>query len=397
MRYLFVLVSLLCSFAFGGEAVKVEEKFQNSQKCKACHMPIVQDWEKSWHAKSHYNNDEYFKESINYVQRKTRKSLDSVKIYCASCHNPRISITSTDLNYEIADAMGLSDNSKIKKALADDVLNEGINCIVCHNIDKIHDDKDKTKRGIHRIEWMPSGVMSGPYDDAKSPYHKVEYRDFMDKKSDKLCFVCHANDSSVSGIMFINMQEEYKQTDKKCVDCHMGEAQIGLASTFKIAGESKEREVRKHTFYGGHKKEILRDSLEIESIKKGKDIYVSINNPNPHNIPSGFGSREVIVELNYKKGIKIIEKQNISITSKYTRRNGKPTIPHLAQKIVKNDFIPAHGNKTFKIKRIGSATSLEVKLFYRLVNDEVMGILKLKDKIWSEKSYIASKEIQLGD
>ncbi len=396
MKILFI-ISIFVNILFGAKVVKVDEKFQDSDKCKACHMPIVKEWENSWHAKSHYKNDEYFKASIDYVKRKTRKSLDSVKVYCATCHNPRISVTSTDINYEIAEAMGLSSDSKVKKALEDDAINEGINCVVCHNIDKIHDDMDKTKLGINRVTWMKSGVMTGPYDDASSPYHKVEHRDFMNEDADKLCMVCHANDSSVNGIIFTDMQSEYQKSDKKCVDCHMGEPEIGIASTLNVDnGKTKTRVVRRHTFYGGHKKEMLRDALKIDAWQKDDEIILSIINPQPHNIPSGFGSREIIVELTYKNDIKVINNKYISLTSIYTRRKGKPTIPHLAQEIVKNDSIAAMSSKSFKIKNIKEATSLEVKLFYRLVNDEVRDILKLKDKIWSEKTFITSKEIKLN-
>ena len=46
---------------------------------------------------------------------------------------------------------------------------------------------------MNRVTWMKSGTMTGPYNDAKSPYHKVEARDFMDTNPNQLCFVCHAN------------------------------------------------------------------------------------------------------------------------------------------------------------------------------------------------------------
>lgn len=220
---IFISIALLLTTLFAAKAVEVGEMFSDSTKCKSCHLSIVKEWEDSWHAKSHYDNDEYLRATTDYVSRKTRKSLNGVKVQCATCHNPRISVTSTGIDYEIMAVMNLDKNSEVNKALADDKISEGINCVVCHNIDQIHTDRGDDARGINRVSWTPSGIMTGPYDDAKSPYHKVEHRDFMSTNSDKLCFVCHASDKSVDGLVFTNMEDEYQKGDKSCVDCHMGE------------------------------------------------------------------------------------------------------------------------------------------------------------------------------
>jgi cytochrome c554/c'-like protein len=178
---LFLIFLLGFASLFGAKVVKVEDRYKDSQSCKACHLRIVSEWKKSWHAKSHYENDEYFQKSIDYVSRKSRKSLNSIKVECATCHNPRISVTSTGEDYEIAAVMGLDKDSVVNKAVNNDAISEGINCVVCHNIDKIHDEYDETKRGINRVEWTKSGTMTGPYKDANSPYHKIVHHEFMDK------------------------------------------------------------------------------------------------------------------------------------------------------------------------------------------------------------------------
>jgi hypothetical protein len=391
------LITILFSIAlFGAKVVEVEERFQKSQSCKACHLHLVKDWENSWHAKSHYKSDEYFKATIDYVSRKTRKSLNGVKVQCATCHNPRISVTSTNMDYEIAAVMGLDKGSKVNKALKSDAINEGINCVVCHNIDEIHVNADKFKRGINRIEWTKSGLMSGPYDDAKSPYHKVEYREFMNEKSNDLCFVCHANDSSVGGLKFMDMESEYKKDKKLCVDCHMGPKELGVAATLKIDhGKARQRKIRAHTFNGGHVEEMWKGVLNLEMSQMGKDIILLIENPQPHNIPSGFGARELVIDLIYKNGSKEIASQTVSLTTHYTSKREKPTIPHLAVKASKDMSIPAKGKRTIKVPKVDGATSLEAKIFYRLVNDEVREILKLKAKTWSKKNFITSKTIEL--
>lgn len=393
----FLLLFLLgWSALFSAKVVKVDERFQDSQSCKACHLRIVSEWEESWHSKSHYQNDEYFRASIDYVSRKTRKSLNSVKVQCATCHNPRISVTSTGEDYEIAAVMGLDKDSKINKAVNNDAISEGINCVVCHNIDKIHDEYDETKRGINRVEWTESGTMTGPYDDAKSPYHKTQKHAFMNEEPNRLCFVCHANDRSVEGLVFTNMEEEYKDTQKACVDCHMGEKRTDVAATYKMYnGQAKKREVRNHSFAGAHIASLWKDALTLSLINKKSDVILKVENPQPHNIPSGFGSREIIVEVKYKRGDKLLEEKSISLTNTYERKKNKPSIAHLAVTQSKDASIPAQGKKVLKVAKAKGATSVEVTLYYRLVNDEVRELLKLKGKNWSEKTLITQKTLKL--
>lgn len=393
------LVFLTISFLYAAKAakvVKVDEMFAESKNCKACHMHLVKDWSESWHSNSHYDKDEYFQKSIDYYSRKTRKSLNGVKVQCATCHNPRISVTSTGMDYEIAAVLGLDKGSKVNKALKEESLHEGINCVVCHNIDKIHSDRDQSYRGINRITWTPSGVMSGPFDDAKSPYHKVEYRDFMGEKSNKLCFVCHANDSSYRKVVFTNMEKEFKSGGKMCVDCHMGPKREGVASTLKIDnGKAKKRMIRSHGFKGAHYDGMIKGSLKLDLKQKGSSVIITLKNPQPHNVPSGFGARELLIDLEYKSGNKNIKKEQISLTTHYKDRRKRPTIPHLAKTKSKDMSVPAQGKKVLKVAKVNGASRVKVTVYYRLVNDEVHELLDLKEKIWAKKMFIVSKTIKL--
>ena len=392
-----IMSFLLLSTLFGAaKVVHVDEKFQRSQSCKACHMRIVQEWEHSWHSKSHYKHDEYFRKSLDYVARKTRKSINSVKVQCATCHNPRISVTSTGEDYEMDALMGLDKGSKIDKAVNDDSISEGINCVVCHHIDKIHNEYDASKRGINRVEWTKSGTMTGPYKDAKSPYHKTVHHAFMDKKPNDLCLVCHANDRSARGLVFTNMQSEYKKGSKSCVECHMGPRQKDVAATYKMYnGKAKIRDVRNHSFSGGHTSLMWINALDLELKEKKDALYITIKNPQPHNIPSGFGSREVVVNIIYKKGTKIIDEKNIFLTTHYKRKSNKISIAHLAKSASKDLSIPAKGKKVLKVAKVQDATSVEVELNYVLVNKEVRTLLGLKDRNWSRKNYITRKILEL--
>jgi cytochrome c551/c552 len=293
--------------------------------------------------------------------------------------------------------MGLDKGSKIDNAVNNSAISEGINCVVCHNIDKIHEEYDETKRGINRVEWTKSGTMTGPYDDAKSPYHKTKKHAFMNEEPNKLCFVCHANDRSVDGLVFTDMQSEYKENEKACVDCHMGAKHADLAATYKMYdGKAKQRDVRSHEFAGAHIGSMWKDALELSLSKKSKNIIIEITNPQPHNIPSGFGSREIIVDVTYKNGDKVVESKSISLTNTYDRKKNRPTIAHLAVRQSKDMSIPAHEKRVLKVSKVAGSNSVEVELSYRLVNDEVRTLLELKEQKWTEKHFIAKESLKLN-
>ncbi|MDP2850951.1 MAG: multiheme c-type cytochrome [Sulfuricurvum sp.] len=396
MRSLWLL-SIISVSLYAAIAVQVGDKFKDSGKCKACHSHIVKQWEESWHAKSHYDNDEYFQKTIDYVARKNnRKSLNTIKIECAACHNPRISVTSTTAEYEAIASLKLDKDSAATKALKSDQISEGINCVVCHNIDQIHDELPDSKRGIHRVSWMKSGIMSGPYADAKSPYHKVEQRPFMDTNPNQLCFVCHANDTSEEGHRFTSMQTEFNSATKQCVDCHMGPRKVGVAATLRDAnGKVHNRLIRDHSFKGAHTESMWQGALNVEAKKIANAIAVTISNPQPHSLPSGFGSREIVIDAHYMSGKKIIKTETFSLTSHYVNKRGKATVPHLAAKTISSVSIPALGSKTFTLPTAVGADSVSVIVSYRLVNDEVREMLELKDPIWSKKMVIKKLNLAL--
>lgn len=378
------------------EVVAVGDKYKNSDKCRACHNHIVNQWDTSWHSKSHYGNDEYFQKTIDYMSRKTHKSVGTLKVECATCHNPRISVTKTSAEYEALASINAAGNTKVDKALGSDTIAEGINCVVCHNIDQIHDGLPDSERGMNRVTWMKSGVMSGPFDDAKSPYHQVEHRDFMDTNPNQLCFVCHANDTSEEGHRFINMKADFKSGAKTCVDCHMSPRKEGVAATLRDSkGDQKKRQIRTHGFVGAHTESMWQGALSVSGRKTSKGLEVTLNNSQPHALPNGFGSREILIEANYMNNSQLVKSEVLSLTSKFLSKRGTPTVPHLADKTVESVSIPAQGSKSFILPLAPNSNQVVVVVSYRLVNDEVRGLLELTDPIWSKKMVIQKVTIKL--
>ena len=398
MRSIVFVLLLVVSSVYSAQVVTLSTKYQGSEDCEACHYYIVRKWRHSWHAKSHYAHDEYYRASVNYVSRKTRRSRDAVKIECATCHNPRITVTKTDFAYNLDKIMGLQTPivKRVDKAVNDTKIREGINCVVCHNIDKIHNDLNSSFRGINRVTWLPQGIMSGPFNDAVSPYHKTVYKKFMNSNPNELCFVCHANDHNVAGKIFINMQKQYGDSKQTCVECHMGPKKEFYAASLPIDhGKPKPRMIREHTFMGAHVASMWKHALKLSLRANSNYLSITLKNNLPHNIPSGFGAREIRIEIIYQNGKKVVSRHFISLTKHYISKLNRPTIPHLGVKASEDMSVPANGSKTMTIALNQKATSVRVNVYYILVNAQVRKLLHLKEPIWSQKMPIVSAS--LGD
>ena len=394
MKFL-LLITLLVATLPAEVAPKLNKRFKDSNSCKSCHYHILKHWRESWHAKSHYNSNEYFKKSIDYIHKKEYKSTNSIKVSCAKCHNPRISITSTDEEYEYIAALHLDSESNITKAVSAKELKEGINCLVCHNIDAISDQKNRV--GIDKVTWTEVGTVVGPFSDAKSPYHKSLYRDHFGKDSDKLCLLCHGQKRSLYNLTFADLTQSYRPKDKRCVDCHMGEKELHYASIMAIdSGKKKRRDIRKHTFSGAHTESMWRDALDVTLKSYNNTLYITITNSNPHEIPSGFGARELILEVRYIDYAKKSHLVTKSLSTHYKDKKGRATIAHLAVSKSKKSSIDAYSKKIYKLPIIEGAILVEVRLYYRLVNDEVRRLLKLEDPIYKKKFLIQKRKLYLS-
>ncbi len=391
-----LLLIILVTNILATESVKLEDRYSTSKNCKACHNHILKDFKKSWHARSHITKNEYYKKSIEYIARKSRgKSFEMVEVECAKCHNPRISKTKTSEDDSLRYLMNLK-NKTIDDATNDQKLTEGINCLVCHNIDNIHNDKDESIRGMDRVDWVKSGMMSGPYDNAKSPYHKVEKRNFMKEDVNNLCFVCHANKRSNLGVEIANMKKEYnsvKGKKKLCVDCHMSASHKGIAARFIQNGKTTftSRIVRNHTFKGAHYSDMLKGSLGLEISVVNETLLVIIKNDLPHNVPSGMGARELVLEI-----IEDNKKRLVLLSSTYFNKRDKLSIP-LCVKNIKDpvSYIKAKSTKKMSFKIAKGVYKVSVNLYYKLVNDQVNKVLKLEDKKWNKLNLIASQKVRI--
>ncbi|KIM11288.1 MAG: hypothetical protein KU37_06515 [Sulfuricurvum sp. PC08-66] len=381
-----LLLLLFIAGAWGADT------FVGSKNCVSCHAHIVEDWKASWHAKSHIEHNEYYRKSLEYVAKKRYKSVEAMAIECAACHNPRIGLKEVGVYDDIAYALGGGVNEKLSDAVDGTIIKEGINCIVCHKIDSIAHQESQGKRGNHLLTWLEDGVLGGPFGDSKVAYHKSKQQSFF-ANPDKLCLVCHDNLQSSEGLTIAQTGAEYGAVEHKkmCVDCHMGPKEAGLASLVPDAnGKKNARMVRRHRFVGPHDAQFVRESLDVSVGYDANAVWVKLANPNPHNVPTGYSSREIRIVLE-GEGV-MLQK---SLTRRYTTKKNRPTIGHLALQASEDSSIAPNTARTFRFARPKGVKKLDIRVEYWLVNAEVRELLALEEPIWQTPLPIFEKSVEL--
>lgn len=373
-------------------AEKIIPKYSNSAFCMPCHKRIVQDWRTSLHAKSHYSKNELYRKMLEIMAKKTHKRLAFIEAKCAQCHNPHMH-TKKDA-VELALEVG---PKRLKNANAS-YLVDGVNCIVCHNIDKINKSKDPKNRGRRSVIWGPNNTMVGPFDDAVSPYHKTKKATFFKEEPNKLCFVCHYNEKNYHGLMITTTGKEYESVkgDKKsCVECHMGPLYPAHAVQAKLGSDTtanRIRTLRSHLFAGVRNSDIVSKAIDLDAKINGLYLNIVLKNLVPHKVPTAFGGRELEIKVEFFKDKKLLSKTNYILGTKYVDSKGEDAYPHLAKKVAKDNRLGPYEKRMLKVAIPADTTKVEINVIYRLTPKSWRKALNLKSKEFL-KDYIVKKKI----
>jgi hypothetical protein len=372
---------------------EIDKKYQTNVNCKACHLDISTKWETSRHAHSHFTKNELYNNVLEYIVAKdVVGTKEEVVIECAKCHNPRIQ------KREVTDVEKIEMLLDIDKETMDKMINaaymqNGINCIVCHNVEKI--EQNSSTVGFDAVKFGPQGVMYGPFSGAKSPYHFTQKRDFFKKDPNKLCMVCHLMGKNTKGLKVYSTGQEYlayaqdlNKTLPTCVECHMSKEKSGIASNYGGKGGRVPRMVRDHLFASIDNSKMYKKYIDMEAKIKENDLFVRVINKAPHKLPTGYGLREVAILITfYDKQEKKIDQREYSFSINWLDKDGKITIPHLAVKMGEDNRLLPGGHKDFLFSIPKETKIINYKLIYRQVKKQMLKELKIKDKFF-KKDYI---------
>ena len=326
--------------------------------------------------------------------------LDEVKVDCAKCHNPRITKKSVENKDKYLLLMGIEENKEeMQRVLNTENMKNGINCVVCHNIDEIHLDKSKGSQGMNNVKFGSQGTMFGPFDDADSPYHKTAQRAHFMDDDPTLCFACHYSTKNKHGVEVYATGKEYDAQDSKegCKECHMSKKYQGVASNYAKDGRTpKARMVRQHRFASVDNSNIMIDYIDVKSRTEGGKFILNIKNKTPHNIPTGYGLREIILTVVYfDKSDKQIGEARKVLASKWVDANGDETIPHLAKSKAEDTRLAANSSEDYAFSIPKDALYAKYIFSYRLISENMAKTIGITDPFFLKEYIFSERRIHL--
>jgi len=392
-----VLLVGICVTSLGAGAEAIKEKYATNANCQACHTAISKKWETSRHAHSHFSKNDLYNRTLEYmVKSDILKTKEEIVVECAKCHNPRIE------KRKVAKSDKLNLLLDIDKKAVDDMLNNptmrnGINCIVCHNVDRIHWDPDGGQRGFDAVEFGPQGTMYGPFEGAKSPYHKTEKRDFFVKDPNHLCLACHYSDTNRNGVEVYSTGKEYESASSKeqCISCHMSGKKAGVASNFSGKGGQVKRMVRDHLFASIDNSDIHKKYLEVRAAIREGGLEIRLKNSSPHRVPTGYGLREMELRVEFfAAGEKKIKTENRFFRAVWADGKGKPTIPHLAAKMLSDSRIAPRTEVAERFKIPKGTRLINYRLIYRQLEKGMAEKLGVTDRFFTKEFVLKNGVIE---
>jgi len=396
-----IRILILVALALSLEA-SMDKKWSSNKNCQACHQKISKNWETSRHANSHFTKNDLFKKTLEYILLKNPKMvLEEVKVDCARCHNPRIGKDGIRSDEKILLAMENDTTKEEFEGILDaEHMKNGINCIVCHNVDEIHLDKATGSEGMNGVKFGPEGTMYGPFSDAVSPYHKTEQRDHFVSNSPNLCFTCHYSAKNRHGVEVYSTGKEYDSVvteEEGCKDCHMSEKKEGYASNYSKSDEvPKPRSIREHTFASVDNSDILSKYVTVTAQKVDNKLEIMLTNNTPHRVPTGYGLRELYVKAEFLDAAnQSIAKESKTISAQWKDKNGNITIPHEATSKSMDTRIKPKSSEVYLFEIPKGATQVKYSLGYRLIGKDMANMIGVEDPFFLREYKTKAQTIPL--
>lgn len=352
-------------------------EYVNSSTCKGCHPTIYGEFYESSHRKSSTFEDPIHKAIWDLHPDKKKESYT-----CAKCHTP------TDLEL----LTKLKENRPALPKENEVQTQEAISCAYCHGIkdieehakmnenivtlkDKVFYSADENLRNEKNKEFKDEITLFGMMKKKSgSPFHKIDYSN-KNFYTGKMCLGCHShlqNDNSFD-LCRVDTKDVKEDEETNCITCHMPKIK-GTATSIKIT--------KTHRFHGfasaTKNRDLLAKYIKIKFKQKKEFFEVSIKNEASHNLflqPLRVAQLKVNI-LRDNKTIKQETKSFVRIIGK----DGKPTMPWLANSEIKNNMIKANERRVIKYDfKLQENDKIEVVFGYYRVNPKVVKKLKLEN------------------
>jgi hypothetical protein len=353
-----------------------------SNTCKACHPTIYSEFYDSSHRKASIFGNKVHKGMWDVHPDKQKESYTY-----ANCHTP------TDLEL----IKKLDENKKALPEQNNIQTQDAISCAYCHSIkdveshaklnqnvsslkEKVFYSANENQKDQKNKEFKDEVSLFGMMKEKSgSPFHKIDYSN-ENFYTGKMCTGCHSHLQNDNSFDLCRVEEKGSTSEEtNCISCHMPKI-AGTATSIKIT-----KEHRFHGFANGAKnQELLAEYIKIDFKENTQDFEISIKNEASHNLflqPLRLAQLKVSI-LRDNKTIALETKSFARIIGK----DGKPTMPWLADSEIKNDMIKANEkrviNYDFKLQK---DDKIEVIFGYYTVNPKMIEKLNLQDDDESKK------------
>jgi Tfp pilus assembly protein PilF len=207
--------------------------FMESDACARCHQDAYNQWEKSAHHFSSFNN-QWYRKSIEYMQdvKGTKSSR-----WCAGCHDPALLYS------------GMMD-TPIKQIVHRPEAQAGLGCMMCHSIVKVKSTMGQADfmleyPKLHELAATKNPVLRWLHDFSirlnPEAHRRVFLKPFMKDQTAQFCSSCHKvhldvpvnsyrwlrgfneyDNWQASGVSGMGARSfYYPATPQQCADCHM--------------------------------------------------------------------------------------------------------------------------------------------------------------------------------
>ena len=355
-------VYLLILFSISLLANDGVHKFASNNECKECHTQIYNEFTNSMHANSTPDKDVIHKA----IWDKHPVNKNQNRYLCGKCHSP----AANNLDKMLSKGQKALPNTKNK------THQEAISCAYCHRIQSIKKGKYSNTKNISKKDKSYYGNLK---EHLTSTFHDIKTDDNKHMQNGNTCIGCHSHRTNKHALNLCSTNVSNQIDTKNCVSCHMPKVKANVSNKKTRKSHSF------HGFAGSHfNSEMLEQYVNIKLKRDQKDFLVEIDNKTSHALLL-HPLRVAVLKIKVRRGEKTIKLKK-EVFVRVIGKDGKPAMPWIANKTLKDSMIRANEKRLIKRDfEIKKGDKVDVVLGWFLVNPKAVKKLGLeKEKVATE-------------
>ncbi|MCK4737444.1 MAG: hypothetical protein KAT10_02715 [Sulfurimonas sp.] len=360
---------ILLLFAISLFANDGVHKFAPSKDCQTCHAQIYSEFYGSMHANATPSKDPIHNATWLIHPANTKNS----RYQCGKCHAP---------GADNLDKM-LTKGEKAMPDTKNATHQEAIGCAYCHRIESIEKHPKSNTNIINKNEKEYYGTMKSRLE---SPYHKISSTINKNMQNGNVCIGCHSHKMNKHKLNVCSTDINNEMDGANCVSCHMPKVKGSISSINDTKTHSF------HGFAGSHfHSDMLTQYVDISILRNIDNFIVNIDNRTSHALLL-HPLRVAILKISVKRAHKTIKLEK-EVFVRVIGKDGKPAMPWIADKTLKDTMIKANEKRAVKRDfKILKGDRVDVTLGWFLVNPKALKKLGLEKEKVATKFHVFKKQ-----